>query len=338
METLKLKKLALIIAFTFMVILLPTKILASNTSVAIVNIDGDYAIYIDGLEKSDFKFAFTDDATLDKSNVKEKIDFISSWPDNNGNNIACLEKDNTLNTKESIYLWIDTSSEVYSIQIKQNDLKNAVTKSDMENVEALTSIIDVDTTQTTSTQTVDNGVTTTVTTGQVNIIESNNYNFKDYNYKYQLIKIDGSESETAKELMEIINSLNKDYSGATVYNKILTAKRVIELYNSLKENAVWTDVKDYVIHQPSDSVNGDQYIVLLQQLSGNKVVREDIQFLTCTEGSNQEVVKENNVIKKATALPVTYDSIILFVVLGIIVIIAIAVIIRMKKLKSNNNE
>ena len=74
---------------------------------------------------------------------------------------------------------------------------------------------------------------------------------------------------------------------------------------------------------------------MLQQLSGTKIVREDIQFLICTEGHKQEVVKEVKEIKKATALPRTFDSIILLVVLAAIIIIAIAVILRIKKLSKN---
>ena len=129
--------------------------------------------------------------------------------------------------------------------------------------------------------------------------------------------------------------LQTSYSTLSTYNKILKTKEIRDLYNSLKDEASMTDVKDYVIYQPEDSKEGDKYLVLLQQLSGKRIVREDIQFLICTEGHQQEVVKEVKEIKKATALPRTFDSIILLVVLAVITIIAIAVILRIKKLSKN---
>ena len=330
METFKSKKVMLVFLLVLLIMLLPTKIFAATQSVAIVKVENDYSIYIDGLENKDFKFAFTNQNPEDETSFESQL--IPNWEDNNGVNIACLEEDTSLNLNEPVFMIVKVGEE---LSVTELDLNKAISKTDMASVEAITTIIDVDTTQTTTTSDNENGVVTTQTVGQVNIIESAEYNYKDYEYQYNLIKIDGTESETATKLSNLVDSLQSTYSTLSTYNKILKTAEIRDLYLSLREEAVYSKVNDYVIYQPEDSKEGDKYLVLLQQLSGKEVVREDIQFLICTEGHKQEVVKEVKEIKKATALPRTFDSIILLVVLAVILITAIAVILRIRKLNKN---
>ena len=332
MKTFNSKKFVLVLALALVILALviPTKIFAATQSVAIVKIEDDYSIYIDGLENKDFKFSFTNQKP--ESDNPGDSNLIANWEDNNGVHIACLESTSEIDLNEKVYMIIEADGET---SVTELDLENAIDKTEMANIEALTTIISVDTNQTTTTSDNENGVATTQTVGQVDITESSEYNYEDYEYRYQLIKIDGTESETAKQLSDLVDSLQTSYSTLSTYNKILKTKEIRDLYNSLKDEASMSDVKDYVIYQPEDSKEGDKYLVLLQQLSGGRVVREDIQFLVCTEGHQQEVVKEVKEIKKATALPRTFDSIILLVVLAVIVIIAIAVILRVKKLSKN---
>ena len=332
MKTFNSKKFVLVLALALVILALviPTKIFAATQSVAIVKIEDDYSIYIDGLENKDFKFSFTNQKP--ESDNPGDSNLIANWEDNNGVHIACLESTSEIDLNEKVYMIIEADGET---SVTELDLENAIDKTEMANIEALTTIISVDTNQTTTTSDNENGVATTQTVGQVDITESSEYNYEDYEYRYQLIKIDGTESETAKQLSDLVDSLQTSYATLSTYNKILKTKEIRDLYNSLKDEASMSDVKDYVIYQPEDSKEGDKYLVLLQQLSGGRVVREDIQFLVCTEGHQQEVVKEVKEIKKATALPRTFDSIILLVVLAVIVIIAIAVILRVKKLSKN---
>ena len=330
METFKSKKVMLVFLLVLLIMLLPTRIFAATQSVAIVKVENDYSIYIDGLENKDFKFAFTNQNPEDETSFESQL--IPNWEDNNGVNIACLEEGTSLNLNEPVFMIVKVGEE---LSVTELDLDKAISKTDMASVEAITTIIDVDTTQTTTTSDNENGVVTTQTVGQVNIIESAEYNYTDYEYQYNLIKIDGTESETATKLSNLVDSLQSTYSTLSTYNKILKTAEIRDLYLSLREEAVYSKVNDYVIYQPEDSKEGDKYLVLLQQLSGKEVVREDIQFLICTEGHKQEVVKEVKEIKKATALPRTFDSIVLLVVLAVIVITAIAVILRIRKLNKN---
>ena len=330
METFKSKKVMLVFLLVLLMMLLPTKIFAATQSVAIVKVENDYSIYIDGLENKDFKFAFTNQNPEDETSFESQL--IPNWEDNNGVNIACLEEDTSLNLNEPVFMIVKVGEE---LSVTELDLNKAISKTDMASVEAITTIIDVDTTQTTTTSDNENGVVTTQTVGQVNIIESAEYNYTDYEYQYNLIKIDGTESETATKLSNLVDSLQSTYSTLSTYNKILKTAEIRDLYLSLREEAVYSKVNDYVIYQPEDSKEGDKYLVLLQQLSGKEVVREDIQFLICTEGHKQKVEKPLIEIKKATALPRTFDSIILLVVLAVIVITTIAVILRIRKLNKN---
>ena len=330
METYNFKKFMLVILLIIIALIIPTKEFAATESVAIVKVENDYSIYIDGLEDKDFKFAFTNQKIEEGESIGTET--VSYWEDNNGVHIACLESTTDLDLDKPVYMVIELEGETTVYEL---DLDKAISKKDMANVEALTTIISVDTKKTTTTADNKDGVATTQTVGQVDIIESSDYNYQDYNYKYQLIKIDGTESETANKLINLVDSIQTTYPTLSTYNKILVTTQIRDLYNSLKKEATLSDVKDYVIYQPEDSKEGDRYLVLLQQLSGNEIVREDIQFLICTEGHQQEVVKEVKETKRATVLPRTFDSIILLVVLAIIVIIAIAVIIRMKKLSND---
>ncbi len=330
METFKSKKVMLVFLLVLLMMLLPTRIFAATQSVAIVKVENDYSIYIDGLENKDFKFAFTNQNPEDETSFESQL--IPNWEDNNGVNIACLEEGTSLNLNEPVFMIVKVGEE---LSVTELDLDKAISKTDMASVEAITTIIDVDTTQTTTTSDNENGVVTTQTVGQVNIIESAEYNYTDYEYQYNLIKIDGTESETATKLSNLVDSLQSTYSTLSTYNKILKTAEIRDLYFSLREEAVYSKVNDYVIYQPEDSKEGDKYLVLLQQLSGKEVIREDIQFLICTEGHKQEVVKEVKEIKKATALPRTFDSIILLVVLAVILITTIAVILRIRKLNKN---
>ena len=330
METFKSKKVMLVFLLVLLIMLLPTRIFAATQSVAIVKVENDYSIYIDGLENKDFKFAFTNQNPEDETSFESQL--IPNWEDNNGVNIACLEEGTSLNLNEPVFMIVKVGEE---LSVTELDLNKAISKTDMASVEAITTIIDVDTTQTTTTSDNENGVVTTQTVGQVNIIESAEYNYTDYEYQYNLIKIDGTESETATKLSNLVDSLQSTYSTLSTYNKILKTAEIRDLYLSLREEAVYSKVNDYVIYQPEDSKEGDKYLVLLQQLSGKEVVREDIQFLICTEGHKQKVEKPLIEIKKATALPRTFDSIILLVVLAVILITTIAVILRIRKLNKN---
>ena len=175
METFKSKKVMLVFLLVLLIMLLPTRIFAATQSVAIVKVENDYSIYIDGLENKDFKFTFTNQNPEDETSFESQL--IPKWEDNNGVNIACLEEGTSLNLNEPVFMIVKVGEK---LSVTELDLDKAISKTDMAGVEAITTIIDVDTTQTTTTSDNENGVVTTQTVGQVNIIESEEYNYTDY--------------------------------------------------------------------------------------------------------------------------------------------------------------
>ena len=323
------KKITLLfIILLIAILIIPTKNYAAGEAATLIKINADYAIYIENYEDKEFEFAFTNDTTLTESTVQTQLTFIPSWTDTNNVNIACLEDSSAIDKTQPVIMWIRNEENVFSIELNLDD---AITKEEMNNIESLTKIISVSTENETTETTNEDGVTITETVGQIDITDS-----EECNYKYQLIKIDGNESENAKKLISMVDDLQNSYSSLSMYKKIETVKTIQNVYNALKEEGTWKDVENRIIYQPQDSVDGDQYIVLLQQLADGNIIKEDVQFLICTDGHDEKYVKEVNVVKQTATLPITYDSIILFIILAVVLIVATIVIIRMKKLKEEN--
>ena len=95
------------------------------------------------------------------------------------------------------------------------------------------------------------------------------------------------------------------------------------------------------VMQPNDAQKGEQYVVYLKKLDedGNETI--DVKLMTSYREDEEEKIPgktETRVVKETAKLPITGDSIILFVVLAAIVIIAIIVFIRMKKLQNKENK
>ena len=325
METLYIKKVAIIAILVILMIALPTFVKATNEGVAVLNIEGDYLVYIDGKEATNFQFAFTD-SNLTETEAKANLTFIANWDDTNGVHVACLEKDTTFNTTKKLYVWILEGENATSYEL---DLTTAITKAEMENVEKLTKSIDVDTTQTTTTVEEKDGVKTTTTVGKLVITDSN-----EFKYKYQLTKLDGNEKEEIKNITNLIDTLENSYSTMSMYKKVLVATQIKD---ALK-NAQYQSVKDMTIEQPNEAQTGDKYLVLLQKVSGNNVEEFDAQFMNCTRNYESETIKEKNPVKTTHSLPVTYDSIVLIVILAVLAILVIAILIRMRKLNAKNEK
>ena len=108
--------------------------------------------------------------------------------------------------------------------------------------------------------------------------------------------------------------------------------RYHELEPSLRDTS-WQEVNNMVIPQPESSENGDKYILWLMK-DGDIIY---LQILTCTRLEDKGQETEKVIVKETSKLPFTYDSIALFVILGILVVMLIALII-IKKRKTNNEK
>lgn len=324
------RKSALVVLFILIVtLILPmNKIFAVSQNVAIINDEEDYIIYIEGLEKKAFKFAFSNESVADDS-----LDFTANWEDTNDINIACLEKNSKIDFSKAIFLIIkegEGEKATYS-SIKLN-LSNAITKEEMANVEKLTKKISIKISKSKPISREENGVKKTETVDQIEITDD-----KDCKYKYELIKLDGNEKESIKQFMGLVNTLNDSYKTMSMYNKVLVATGIKDLYKDLYKNAKLINVENMIIFEPQDAIEGDRYLALIQKEKDGKIITNDIQFLTCTNGEEKEIVKETKVVKETSILPVTYDSIVLIIMLAVILIIIIAIVLRMRNLNAKEN-
>ena len=218
------RKSALVVLFILIAtLILPmNKIFAVSQNVAIINDEEDYIIYIEGLEKKAFKFAFSNESVADDS-----LDFTANWEDTNDINIACLEKNSKIDFSKAIFLIIkegEGENATYS-SIKLN-LSNAITKEEMANVEKLTKKISIKISKSKPISREENGVKKTETVDQIEITDD-----KDCKYKYELIKLDGNEKESIKQFMGLVNTLNDSYKTMSMYNQ----KRQIFSFNSKRE-------------------------------------------------------------------------------------------------------
>ena len=123
-----------------------------------------------------------------------------------------------------------------------------------------------------------------------------------------------------------------------MYEKVQFATKFNALYSKLANEVDWKKVEEKTIKQPEESVNGDKYIVFLRKIDKQGVETIDAQFLTAYDDYKPNVVIEEIITQETTKLPITYDSIALFVALGIIVLLVVIVFIRMKKLNKQNEE
>ena len=62
----------------------------------------------------------------------------------------------------------------------------------------------------------------------------------------------------------------------------------------------------------------------------------DVQFMTSSVQTEQKFEKEQQVIKETSLLPKTYDSIALFVVLGLAVVLFVVLLVVRKKSNKEN--
>lgn len=326
MSSFKTKLLGTILIL-MLLIFVPFIVLAANEQLQIVSTEnGDYLIYVQNLTE-EFKYALS----TNKDENVVTLDFISSVPDDDGNQVVLITNEKYEEIKdENVYIWIENSENQMIINAEQLDFSLAFAKEKMNIVENTTKRILVDTTKTlTSVEDIE-GVKTTVTTGAIEITDS-----KDATYYYMSVKLPADEKYN--RLMELSETINQNYNDMDMYSRIQTANEFYNLYNELISNVQWQEVENMTIAQPEDSKNGEQYIVFLRKVEGDTTTL-DAQFLTCYEDYNPEFENQERQVSETTKLPITYDSIALIVILAVIAIAIVIVFIRMKKINKKEDK
>ncbi len=334
MKNSKLMLMIVSVMLVAVMVLMPSQVKAvTNDKLAVVNASSDgnssYLIYIDGLLNQSFRFALSNSA--DGTNLS----YIDAATDDSENHVAYYDSTNPLfqsiNVDQPVYLWVKGDTEKQALEV---DLNNSITTSQLADVEKLTKIIPVTTGQLPADETQDeNGVKITTIVDSVQIENPD----KDAKYYYQMIRIPADDKYN--NLFNLADQFKNEFASMTVDKQIKLLTDFYNLYNELIFNADWTEVENYTIEQPSDAEDGTQYILFLKK-EGKDQTTYDVQFLTSAQEpfeNYENVLTPSTVVTKRTSkLPITYDSMILWAVLAVIVIALIVVRSRMKKSKKES--
>lgn len=321
----------IVVVFLATLLLVPIQVFATNEDLQIVKSEnGDAIIYVKDLLKTEFKFALVKD---NPNEDEMQISYTNSLLDddtNGGNQVAFIASNELeeLAKANSCYLYIKVNDDRRVIELDLNDLfdvnkmKEVETSTNRINTEILSDIVIKD-------ETID-GIRYINTVGGLKITDENNAK-----YFYQTVKL---PAEDYSELQELSNQLSTDYESKDMYSKIEFAKKYYDLYKRLIDTADWEEVQNMEVQQPKDAKNDDRYIVLLKKVNNEDLTEEyDVKFMISKINSNEEVEPaktETRVVQETAKLPITGESLILFVILAVIIVVAIIVFIRMKNLKN----
>ena len=333
MKSFKAKLTGAIVLF-MIIMLVPMIVLAvTNENVQIIsNTDEqgnkEYIVYIQELMQTNFASAVSNSATT----PEQDLIFVTAR-DGEGNYVAQI--DASAVTGDTTYLYVKYDGQE-STEVLELDLSNALDKTDMEYVENTTKRIDTETVEKLEeiNEEID-GVQTTLTVGGLRITDTDNAT-----YEYQLTKV--TDNTPYSRLVELADELNSEnYDQKDMYSKIQLTSEFYTLYNQLMEGATWTAVTDNEIRQPSDAIEGDQYVVLIRKTAEDGAITTDAKLMVSQINPYEEVEperQETRTVQETAKLPITGDSIILFVALAMIVIALIIVFARMKKLNKKEDK
>lgn len=326
----KLMVVGIIALIFFAIIQKPVK--ANETgNIILKKSEKEFLIYYENVCNEEFEFAFS---LTNNDSEEQNLKYTKSAKDQlseDSLNVAYINEiiyDEFFKEREEAYIWIRNNNDEVIVKAQKVNLKNYLSEEMVEAVNLTTKRIQIDSTKKNEKNEIINGVDTTVTTGKIVITDD-----KDSEYYYQMYKVTDENSDLAK-LFNLADKINNGISGT--YNQIKATKDFFDLYTKLKpenEDSAWKKVENMEIMQPQDSQNNDKYIVWLKQENGDTITI-DSKFLISTRAYDEKWVPEQIVVKETVKLPVTYDSIALFIVLGLILVgIAILIILRKKSNK-----
>lgn len=324
MEIKKIKLIISTVIFVLIAFFMQLSIYATNENIEIVKgSETEYLIYIKDNIENDFQFAFSNDKNINP----EKLTYINAAndsADSTANKIAYVDDATISMFDTDTYMWVKNDENFILSGIKI-DLSDSILKNELEDIDNLTKTIDVDLTQTIQNEEVVDGVKITKKMGKVVLLGEGNY-------QYQLVKASVDEQYT--NFMKLANKISKFNENTSYYTELETYKEFYNLFTNLRmnlEDESWLDVSNNEILQPEDAEDGEEYILWLQDTESGQIKSFDVQFLTC----KKEVSEEKVIDTLTTKLPVTYDNNILLFVLGILIILAIIVAIRIVSLKNS---
>ena len=303
---------------------------ATDEKLAVVNTSGNYLIYIDGLLNDEDGFEFALSNSKDETNLV----YENSATDDAGNVVAYYDAANQkfadVDISKPVYVYVNGKKDMQGLEV---NLTESITSEELDNIEKITKRIPVTTDESVEYSEDVDGLKVTTIVGSVRIEpDENNKNAK---YSYQMVRLP-ADDERYNTLWNLLTEFNENYNDMPVNEKINLSTEFSKLYTELINEAEWTEVKDkdLRIEQPEDAETGTQYILFLkEEVDGN--ITYDAQFLTSAQDpfeNYENVIKEEQVVVKRTSkLPITGDSIALFIALAVIIVAIILVRRKMKK-------
>ena len=323
MKSLKAKLIVLLITMLLFTMLIPFgRVAAANEGVQLIQTtDGNIVVYVDGLEKTEFDYALSDKADA----TEMELNYINSVTDDEANQVALITTEDLAE-----YLYIRKSDNtVTTIQLNV-DVNTMFTQDKMALVENTTKRIATEESKeeqplNTRNEVID-GITYTYAVGGLKITD-------DQNATYSYVMVNTSSNEDYNELQNLANGLNDN--SKSMYERIKIANDFYNKYNELISDAnienSWQEVKDMKILQNEDYENEEHYVVLLKKVAEDGTTY-DAKFMTTDNRGTESLENQVTESQETSKLPITGDSIVLFVVLAALVIVAVVVFIRMKKL------
>ena len=311
-----LKKFLIITVLMVSILMTSKSVFAANENVQIVKTNINNVVYIKEMEKKDFRFASSKEK-LDPDSLE--LSYVNALKDDDGNNVAVIEDDVK-------YLYIK-NGETKVIEI---DLNEALTKSEYADIENLTSRIKTETIVVNQKDEQVGEVKYEETVGGLTIKDSSSAT-----YEYSLTKL---PAEKYSEFKEALLELNNSYAEKDVYSKIEFAKKIDKIFNELVNEAEFSQVENMQVLQPNDSIKGDEYIVLLKKTENDETIYDAKLMTSDRSDVEPEKYDKKEEVRSTALLPVTGDSLILFIVLAIVIIAMIIVFVRIKKLQKKDQK
>lgn len=326
MKKFQTKLVGIVLMILIVACILPIQVFANEEGLQIIKTaEEDYIIYIKELQKEQFEFGITQSPDVDEININYRV----SELDNAGNNVVFItkEKYETISEQEN-YLFVKKDDKVL-IKGEKIDFTKAFTNEKIQEVEKITKKIKTEliTDIIKKDEEID-GVKVKVTVGGLKITSNDNSN-----YYYAITKL---PADNYNELKKLAYRINDDYSKLDMYSKIELAQQFYNIYESLIKVQNWREVENYTIIQPDDAQKGENFVVYLKEIDKEGKETIDVKFLTSYREDEEEKIAatvEQKIVKETAKLPVTGDSIVLFIILLVLVILTIIVFIRMKKIE-----
>lgn len=328
-RVLKSKTILCILTMIILLVILQSFSFAKTKNVQMIEkSENEYMIYASNLLDEKFEFAFSNEEDEDTLEFRDS----AMDQEKDGNHIAYIDQDlyeQYFNGKKSVFLWVKQDGE-YKLKAEPIKLADVLSEETIQDYNKVTKKIAVEVGEKELPQENVDGVKITRKVGTINIKDDDKAS-----YSYQMLK--ATEGTDAAKLIKLANKMN-ELNNKNMFEKLSVYSEFEEIYTKLMpeaNDAKWLEVKEYIIDQPEDSKKDEQYLVWIKKDLEDSTTT-DVQIMTCKDEYTEEHEKQEVVIKETTKLPVTGDTIALFVIAGII--LSLIVTVAILRFKNNNKE